>query len=64
MITVPEALPLTMPLVALMEATAVLLLVHTPPVVALVSSVAVPTQTVLPPDTAAGNGFTEIMRVM
>ena len=57
---VPEATPVTTPVLASTVATPVLLDVHTPPVVALLNAVVEPTHTSVVPLIAAttGNGVT------
>lgn len=55
MLAVPAAIPLTVP-VASIVAMAVLLLLHAPPVVVVLSVVVVPTQVLSVPVIAAGSG--------
>ena len=55
MLAVPAAIPLTVP-VASIVAMAVLLLLHAPPVVVVLSVVVVPTQALSVPVIAAGSG--------
>lgn len=54
----PGAMPETMPDPVITVDAAVLLLLHVPPVMPLVSVVVRPTQTLAVPDIAAGKGFT------
>ena len=56
-VTVPPATPYTTPVV-LIDATAVLLLLHTPPVVEQVTVAVLPEQTVVAPPMALGTAFT------
>ena len=58
MIEVPNATPVKSPVVDPIVATAVLLLVHVPPVDELVRVVVEPLHTVVVPAIAAGEGFT------
>ena len=58
MVITPEVTPVTMPDVAPMVATPVLLLVHVPPEVASVNVVVKPTHTFVVPPIAAGFGLT------
>ena len=58
MVVVPEVNPNATPEPAPMPATARLLLLHAPPALTSVSVTEEPTQTVLPPPIAAGDGFT------
>ncbi len=51
-------MPVTVPVEEPMVATAVLLLLHTPPLVALVNVVVKPTHTLIVPPIAAGFGLT------
>ena len=64
---VPAETPTTSPVVPVPEpivATAVLLLVHVPPVVASLSEVVVVAQRLAVPDIAAGKGFTVTVTVL
>ena len=56
----PDATPLKEPIVA----TAMLLLLHVPPIVASLSVVVLPTQTAVTPVIAAGSGLTVIIVVV
>jgi hypothetical protein len=58
MMLVPEATPVTTPVDDTTVATAVVPLLHVPPVVVLFSVVVIPTQTFVTPVMFAGNGFT------
>jgi len=58
MAVVPASTPVIIPLLVPMVATVVLLLVHEPPDVALLSVVVRPTHTLVVPEIAAGRGFT------
>jgi hypothetical protein len=51
MVVVPLATPVTTPVVKLMVAAAVLVLVHVPPVVLLLSAIVLPWQTIAAPVT-------------
>ena len=64
MVIVPVLMPVTDPEALVTVPTAVLLLVHAPPVVAHVSVVEEPTTTLDAPDIAAGAGFTTIADVL
>jgi hypothetical protein len=63
-VTVPEITPLTMADVEPMPAIDVLLLVHTPPVMASASGVVAPAQTVDAPVMAVGDALTDMVRVV
>lgn len=58
MVTSPPATPVTTPVVPFMVAIDVLLLLHEPPVVVLLSVVAAPAQTLDEPVIALGNAVT------
>ena len=57
-VTTPEVTPVTVPEVEPIIATAVLLLLHTPPLVAYVNAVVKPKHTLVVPPIAAGFGLT------
>jgi len=57
-VTTPSVMPVTVPDVEPMVATAVLLLLHTPPLVISVNVIVKPTHTLLVPPMAAGFGLT------
>ena len=61
MVAVSAVIPVTMP--ALPTATAVLVVLHTPPVVASVSVAAIPVYKTELPLIAAGNGVTVSVRI-
>ena len=58
MVTTPSVMPVTVPVEDPIVATAVLLLLHTPPLVALVNVVVKPMHTFVVPPIAAGFGLT------
>ncbi len=58
MLAVPAVIPDTTPVPAPTVATAVLLLLHAPPVLVVLSVVVCPTQALVLPVMAAGSGFT------
>ncbi len=58
MVTTPSVMPVTVPVEDPIVATAVLLLLQTPPLVALVNVVVKPTHTLVVPPIAAGFGLT------
>ena len=58
MVTTPSVMPVTVPAEDPIVATAVLLLLHTPPLVAFVRVVVNPTHTFVVPPIAAGFGLT------
>ncbi len=60
MVTTPGDTAVTTP-VAVIAAMAVLLLLHTPPVVDVVKGEVIPTHKVLAPVMAAGDAFTDIV---
>jgi hypothetical protein len=57
-VDVPATIPVTTPVAAFTGATVTLLLLHVPPVVALLNAVVKPTQTLSVPLIAAGNPLT------
>jgi hypothetical protein len=64
MFEVPAFTPVITPLVELIEATAVLLLIHeTPPVVALLKLLVAPLQITVVPVIAAGTGLTVVILI-
>ena len=63
MAAVPAATPVTTPVDELTVATAVLLLLHVPPVVASVNVAVFPTHALMVPPIAAGLAFTDAILV-